>query len=62
MPGQSRTERPTGTSGAPTFFDDTLLLAGIQTWGDSMGVAMGDRARLDTASALAFLDDYVTLP
>ena len=49
-------------SGAPTFFSDTLLLAGVHSWGDSMGVAMGARARLDTASARAFLDDLVILP
>lgn len=55
-----------GDSGGPNFLGagqtETNIVASITVTGDAMCLATNDTLRLDTPSARAFLDDYVTLP
>ena len=51
-----------GDSGGPNFLGDTTTIAAITITGDAICRATNDTYRLDTASARAFLDDFVTLP
>ena len=51
-----------GDSGAPFFLGSTSLILAIGTRGDAACAAMGAGTRLDTASARAFLGQFVTLP
>ena len=53
-----------GDSGRPNFvdIDGTLVLAGITSWGDILCYATPIAYRTDTASARAFLADFVDLP
>jgi secreted trypsin-like serine protease len=53
-----------GDSGGPHFFGGATsnLLVSITVTGDAMCRATDKTYRLDTASARAFLDDFVTLP
>lgn len=55
-----------GDSGGPNFLGagrtETDVIAGITITGDSLCKATNVIYRLDTESARAFLDDYVTLP
>ena len=51
-----------GDSGGPNFLGDTNIIAAITITGDAVCRATNVVYRLDTASARAFLADYVTLP
>jgi V8-like Glu-specific endopeptidase len=51
-----------GDSGGPHFLGDTDLVAATTITGDAICRATNVDYRLDTASARAFLSDYVTLP
>jgi secreted trypsin-like serine protease len=51
-----------GDSGGPNFLGDTNVIAAITITGDAVCRATNVDYRLDTASARAFLADYVTLP
>jgi len=55
-----------GDSGGPNFLGagdgETDVIGGITVTGDAMCLATNVIYRLDTASARAFLDDFVTLP
>jgi len=51
-----------GDSGGPNFLGSTDIVAAITITGDSVCRATNVDYRLDTASARAFLADYVTLP
>lgn len=51
-----------GDSGGPNFLGTSSTIAGITITGDSICRATNVTYRLDTASARAFLDDYVALP
>jgi len=55
-----------GDSGGPNFLGagraETDVIAGITITGDSLCKSTNVTYRLDTESARAFLDDYVTLP
>ena len=53
-----------GDSGGPHFLGGATsnLLVSITVIGDAMCRATDKTYRLDTASARAFLDDFVTLP
>lgn len=51
-----------GDSGGPNFLGTTDIVAATTITGDAACRATNVDYRLDTASARAFLDDYVTLP
>ncbi len=51
-----------GDSGGPNFLGTTDVVAGTTITGDAMCRATNDTYRMDTASARAFLDDFVKLP
>jgi V8-like Glu-specific endopeptidase len=51
-----------GDSGGPNFLGTTDIIAGITITGDSVCRATNVDYRLDTASARAFLGQYVALP
>jgi hypothetical protein len=51
-----------GDSGGPNFLGDTGTIAAITITGDAVCRSTNVVYRLDTESARAFLDDYVTLP
>jgi len=55
-----------GDSGGPNFMgagaDETDVIAGVTVTGDAVCLATNVIYRLDTPSARAFLDDFVTLP
>src|SRR5919112_194882 len=51
-----------GDSGGPNFLGNTNIIAGVTITGDSVCRATNVDYRLDTASARAFLGQYVTLP
>lgn len=55
-----------GDSGGPTFLgagtQETDIVVSITSWGDAMCLATGTTYRMDTASARAFLAQFVTLP
>lgn len=51
-----------GDSGGPNFLGSTNVIASITITGDAICRATNDTYRLDTASARAFLGQYVTLP
>ncbi len=51
-----------GDSGGPNFLGDTNIVAGLTVTGDAMCRATNVDYRTDTASARAFLGEYVTLP
>ena len=51
-----------GDSGGPNFLGDTGVIAAITITGDAVCRSTNVVYRLDTESARAFLDDYVTLP
>jgi secreted trypsin-like serine protease len=51
-----------GDSGGPNFLDDSDIVAAITITGDAICRATNVVYRLDTASARAFLSQYVTLP
>ena len=51
-----------GDSGGPNFLGTTGVVAAITITGDAVCRATNVDYRLDTASARAFLDDYVALP
>lgn len=51
-----------GDSGGPNFLGNTRIIASITITGDAVCRATNVTYRLDTASARAFLDDFVTLP
>ena len=51
-----------GDSGGPNFLGDTDIVAAITITGDAVCRATNVDYRLDTASARAFLDDFVELP
>jgi len=51
-----------GDSGGPNFLGDTDIVAAITITGDAVCRSTNVVYRLDTESARAFLDDYVTLP
>ncbi len=51
-----------GDSGGPNFLGDTNVIAAITITGDAVCHSTNVVYRLDTESARAFLDDYVTLP
>ncbi|HEX6292283.1 MAG TPA: trypsin-like serine protease [Herpetosiphonaceae bacterium] len=51
-----------GDSGGPNFLGTTDILAAVTTTGDSQCWATNVDYRTDTASARAFLGNYVTLP
>jgi hypothetical protein len=51
-----------GDSGGPNFLGTTDIVAAITITGDAICRATNVVYRLDTESARAFLDDYVTLP
>jgi secreted trypsin-like serine protease len=51
-----------GDSGGPNFLRDTNIVAGTTITGDTPCRATNVDYRLDTASARAFLGQYVTLP
>jgi secreted trypsin-like serine protease len=51
-----------GDSGGPNFLGDSSVVAGITITGDAVCRATNVVYRLDTASALAFLDQYIHLP
>jgi len=51
-----------GDSGGPHFFRDANVVVSITITGDRFCRATDVTYRTDTASALAFLDDFVTLP
>ena len=51
-----------GDSGGPNFLGDTNIIAAITITGDAVCRATNVDYRLDTASARAFLAEYVTLP
>ena len=51
-----------GDSGGPHFLGDTDLVVSITVTGDTACRATDVTYRTDTASARAFLDDFVTLP
>ena len=51
-----------GDSGGPHFLGDTNLLVSITVTGDTACRATDVTYRVDTASARAYLDDFVTLP
>ena len=51
-----------GDSGGPNFLGNTGIIAAITITGDAVCRSTNVVYRLDTESARAFLDDYVTLP
>jgi Trypsin len=51
-----------GDSGGPHFLRDSLLIVSITVTGDRFCRASDVTYRLDTASARAFLDDFVAVP
>ena len=51
-----------GDSGGPNFLGDTNIIAAITITGDAVCRATNVDYRLDTASARAFLGQYITLP
>jgi hypothetical protein len=51
-----------GDSGGPHFLRDTKLVLSITVTGDRFCRATDVTYRMDTASARAFLDDFVTVP
>ena len=51
-----------GDSGGPNFLGDTNLIAAITITGDAVCRSTNVAYRLDTASARAFLAEYVTVP
>jgi secreted trypsin-like serine protease len=51
-----------GDSGGPHFLGDSNLIVSITVTGDAVCKASDVTYRVDTASARAFLDDFVTLP
>ena len=51
-----------GDSGGPNFLGDTNIIAAITITGDAVCRATNVDYRLDTASARAFLAEYVALP
>lgn len=51
-----------GDSGGPHFLGDSNLIVSITVLGDAVCKATDVTYRVDTASARAFLDDFVTLP
>lgn len=51
-----------GDSGGPNFLGSSTVVAAITITGDAVCRSTNVDYRLDTASARAFLDDYVTLP
>ena len=51
-----------GDSGGPNFLGNTNVIAAITITGDAVCRSTNVDYRLDTASARAFLADYVTLP
>jgi V8-like Glu-specific endopeptidase len=51
-----------GDSGGPNFLGNTNVIAGITITGDAICRSTNVDYRLDTASARAFLAQYVTLP
>ena len=51
-----------GDSGGPNFLGDTNIIAAITITGDAVCRATNVDYRLDTASARAFLGEYVALP
>jgi secreted trypsin-like serine protease len=51
-----------GDSGGPNFLGTTGIVAAITVTGDAVCRSTNVDYRLDTESARAFLDDYVTLP
>jgi secreted trypsin-like serine protease len=51
-----------GDSGGPNFLGDTGVVAAITITGDAVCRATNVDYRLDTASARAFLDDFLELP
>jgi len=51
-----------GDSGGPNFLGSTDVVASTTITGDAICRATNDTYRLDTASARAFLGQYVTLP
>ncbi|CAA9435805.1 MAG: hypothetical protein AVDCRST_MAG03-3601 [uncultured Rubrobacteraceae bacterium] len=51
-----------GDSGGPNFLGNTGVIAAITITGDAVCRSTNVTYRLDTKSARAFLDDYVTLP
>ena len=51
-----------GDSGGPNFLGSTDVVAAITVTGDAVCRSTNVAYRTDTASARAFLDDYVTLP
>jgi secreted trypsin-like serine protease len=51
-----------GDSGGPNFLGDTDIVAAITITGDAVCRATNVDYRLDTASARAFLDDFLELP
>jgi len=50
-----------GDSGGPHFLGDSNLIVSVTSWGDAICRSLGMTQRMDTASVLTFLDDYVTL-
>ena len=51
-----------GDSGGPNFLGSTNIVASTTITGDAICRATNDTYRMDTPSARAFLDDFVTLP
>ena len=51
-----------GDSGGPNFLGSTDIVAGVTITGDAVCRSTNVVYRTDTASARAFLDDYVVLP
>jgi hypothetical protein len=51
-----------GDSGGPHFLGDSTIVAAVTVTGDRWCRATDTTYRLDTESARAFLDDFVTLP
>jgi len=47
-----------GDSGGPTFWKRTLKVVAVTSWGDAICRANSMTQRLDTASALGFLEDH----
>ena len=48
-----------GDSGGPTFWDDTLTIVSVTSWGDAICRSNSMTQRLDIASVLDWLDQWV---
>jgi hypothetical protein len=58
-PGGGRGGTCFGDSGGPIFFDDTTIIGAITSWGITPCIGVDYHFRLDTPSALDFLNSYL---